>query len=233
MRPELAEVRRSDDPDALDMLARRPPARSCPLGGTKTVRPVGRLNGRMAKQRGRRAVIQLLGAGGAAGLAGCLSGLDLDAGDDGGDDGGIPTVEVTGEDHEMEDAGYSFTVHYATETKSTLSGSYDNRRPSDGAKFVLFESRVTVRSARSDRLLIPQDLLGLEAGDELYEPEPLTGLPSIESELRPPGNYEAWAVFEVPEDLETATLVAVNPGLWFSLPTEVIFEADSSIPASI
>lgn len=185
----------------------------------------------MADRPGRRRFLQLLGSGGIATAAGCLGETDDEPAN--GDDDEVEPVIVTGDSNEVDDPTHTITVRYDTKTVSQLPSSYADIAAADGAKLVVMEARMTVMSARNGQLKIREESIGLRASGERHQPKPIQGLPFIKNAVLPPTSYEAWAWFEVPEDVTEATLVAVQPGTWYGVPTTLRFERDDMIKVSL
>lgn len=178
----------------------------------------------------RRRFLQLLASGGFATTAGCLGETDDAPGDD---EDTLEPVEVSAESNEEEDPTHTITVRYDTVTHGqSVGGGYDIAA-SDGHKLVVMEARLTVTSVRRDELQIREESIGLRAAGNRYEPQPISGLPFFKNAVIPPANFQAWGWFEVPADVTRATLVPVQPGTWYGVPTTLIFEHDDSIKVSL
>ena len=201
---------------------------------TVTFHPV--LMRSMSHDPRRRRALQAIGAGMGAMVAGCLGGDDTgddEEADDGNDAPRLIPVEVSSEDTDMAGNSHSVRLRYATDTVARLPPDMVDSGAAPGNKFVILSAEVSVSSVRSDPITVFASSFGLEFGGSRYEATSFPNLPGLSSHVNPPTTYEAWAKFEIPEEAEEATLIAIDPGLFFDLPTDVLFEIDEHRSASL
>lgn len=185
----------------------------------------------------RRLVLGSILAGATFGFAGCTGDSDgstSSEADGETDEPNISQVSVSAEDHGQENSINTLTLRYTTNTTAELDPpDSPARSPDSGNKFVLLHAEVEVNRETEGEIDVYGTAIGLEAGGVVSEARSIPNLPEITQTVRPEATYEAWAQFEVPEDVTEATLIAVDVEAWFDSPTQILFESDESRSAII
>ncbi|WP_434521973.1 hypothetical protein [Halorubrum sp. AS12] len=185
----------------------------------------------------RRNVLSSILAGSTFGFAGCTGdsgGSNSPEADDESDEPNVSQVSVSAEDHGNENSINTLTLRYATDTTAELDPpDSPARSPDSGNKLVILHTEVEVNRETEGKIDVYGSAIGLEAGGVMYEGRSIPNLPELTQTARPEATYEAWAQFEVPEDVTEATLIAVDVGAWFDSPTQILFERDESRSSTI
>ncbi|WP_152420909.1 hypothetical protein [Halorubrum coriense] len=170
------------------------------------------------------------------GLAGCTGGGDGgdNSGDDEADTPNVSQVSVSGENYGQENAINTLTLRYSTNTTAELNPpDSPARSPDSGNKFVILNAEVEVESEVEGEIDVYGSAIGLESEGVVYDGRSIPNLSELDQTVRPEATYEAWAQFQVPENVTEATLIGVDVEAWFDGSTQIRFEQDESRSATI
>jgi hypothetical protein len=126
------------------------------------------------------------------------------------------------------------SVEYSTNTVSAISPpDVYTQEPDPGNKFVVVRADVTIESERDGQVEVYGSVITLEAEGIIYDGSSIQGRSGFTKTVVPGTTYEAWKYFEVPEEVNQATLTTSDPNLWFSRRTGIRFEQNEDISARI